>query len=165
MRDTPKADVSWYLFREGRQFGPISHIELLRLVEVGHVRGGDLLWKPGFSDWVVAEAVLPEVSNSTSALKAKRSATKTPIKKKQSSLLADVVGSLFNPILRFYRTAYDVTTTPTHFALHHIALNDRTSFFRGIRFQAESVSIYFVLLASVCSLSGHDNMERKCTRL
>ncbi len=149
----PKADVSWYIFREGRQLGPISHIELLRLVELGQVYSSDLFWRPGLSDWVVADVVLSELSRSTSALEETRAPAKTPTKKGQNNFLIHAIVSLFNPIERFYHTAYIITTAPTYFANNHIVLNDRANFLRGIRLYAQAVSYYFILLASVRLIS------------
>ncbi len=151
MRETPKADVSWYIFREGRQLGPISHIELLRLVELGQVYSGDLFWRAGLSDWVVADVVLSELSRSTSALEETRA--KTPTKSRQNNFLIHAIVSLLNPIERFYHTAYLITTSPTYFAINHIAINDRTNFVRGIGLYAQAVSYYFILLASVRLIS------------
>jgi hypothetical protein len=47
----------WYLARDGRQHGPLSHLEMTKLVELGHLRATDLVWRPGFADWRPAPSV------------------------------------------------------------------------------------------------------------
>ena len=47
----------WHLSRGGKQYGPISGQELLRLAEVGKLRPDDLLWKPGFAEWRTVRSI------------------------------------------------------------------------------------------------------------
>jgi hypothetical protein len=49
--------VTWYLARDGRQFGPLSDDELRRFRELGHLVATDLLWRKRFADWVPASEV------------------------------------------------------------------------------------------------------------
>ncbi len=49
----------WYLARDGKQHGPLSDSEMKKLVELGHLKANDLVWKPGFADWRAAQAVFP----------------------------------------------------------------------------------------------------------
>lgn len=49
----------WYLARDGKQHGPLSDVEMIKLVELGHLRDTDLVWRPGFSDWRPALSVFP----------------------------------------------------------------------------------------------------------
>ncbi|MEL6374396.1 MAG: GYF domain-containing protein [Pseudomonadota bacterium] len=58
MTGTP-ADTEWYLAREGQQFGPLSQRELDKFVELGHLRGEDLLWRAGMAEWQRADVVMP----------------------------------------------------------------------------------------------------------
>jgi hypothetical protein len=51
--------IEWYLAREGQQYGPLTHIEMQKLVEFGHLRPTDLIWRQGFPDWRTASAVFP----------------------------------------------------------------------------------------------------------
>ncbi len=51
---------NWYLAREGKQHGPLSDLEMAKLVEFGHLRAADLVWRPGFADWMPAPTVFPE---------------------------------------------------------------------------------------------------------
>lgn len=51
--------AEWYLARDGQQFGPLSETELNKLVELGHLRPDDLLWRDGLADWQPAQVVLP----------------------------------------------------------------------------------------------------------
>lgn len=50
-------DVQWYLARDGKQHGPLSSAELKKLVELGHLKPTDLLWRQGFADWRPAPTV------------------------------------------------------------------------------------------------------------
>jgi hypothetical protein len=52
------APTQWYLARDGQQYGPISDVELSKLDELGHLKSSDLLWRPGFTDWRPAAAVV-----------------------------------------------------------------------------------------------------------
>jgi hypothetical protein len=49
---------SWYLARGSQQWGPLADRELLLLAEKGGLRGGDLLWRPGFDAWKPLDALL-----------------------------------------------------------------------------------------------------------
>ncbi len=54
---TPDSGMQWYVARDGRQHGPISDMEMRKLVELGHLRPADLIWRAGFADWRPAHAV------------------------------------------------------------------------------------------------------------
>lgn len=54
-----QTDVQWYIAREGKQHGPVSDAEMRKLVELGHLRASDLVWRQGFADWKPAVAVFP----------------------------------------------------------------------------------------------------------
>lgn len=47
----------WYLKRDGKEFGPLSHRELLLIAGLGKVRSGDRIWAPGFPSWVPADLI------------------------------------------------------------------------------------------------------------
>lgn len=51
------SDVQWFLARDGKQHGPLSSTELKKLVELGHLKQTDLLWRQGFADWRPAPSV------------------------------------------------------------------------------------------------------------
>lgn len=55
----PEPDVQWYIARDGRQYGPVSAVEMAKLVELNHLKPTDLLWRPGFADWRPALTVFP----------------------------------------------------------------------------------------------------------
>jgi hypothetical protein len=55
-----QTDVQWYIAREGKQHGPVSDAEMRKLVELGHLRASDLVWRQGFPDWKPAVAVFPQ---------------------------------------------------------------------------------------------------------
>jgi hypothetical protein len=52
------AAVEWYIARDGQQFGPVSELEFGRLVESGHLKATDLVWREGFSEWRSASFLL-----------------------------------------------------------------------------------------------------------
>lgn len=54
------SQAEWYLARDGEQFGPLSDAELRKLVEMGHLKSSDLLWREGFPEWRSARLLLPE---------------------------------------------------------------------------------------------------------
>jgi len=53
--------VEWYLARDGKEYGPLSDLELLKFVDLGHLKLNDLLWREGFSEWRPATVVFPEL--------------------------------------------------------------------------------------------------------
>lgn len=55
--ETMTEDSVWYLARDGKQHGPLSHVEMAKLVELGHLRQTDLVWRPGLADWRPAPTV------------------------------------------------------------------------------------------------------------
>jgi GYF domain 2/Putative peptidoglycan binding domain len=48
----------WYLKQDGKEYGPLSHRELLLVAGLGKVRSQDRVWAPGFPSWVPA-ALIP----------------------------------------------------------------------------------------------------------
>jgi hypothetical protein len=53
--------VEWHLIRDGKPFGPLSELEFLKFIELGHLEQDDLLWRDGFSQWQSASVVFPEL--------------------------------------------------------------------------------------------------------
>jgi hypothetical protein len=51
--------IEWYLAREGQQYGPLTNVEMQKLIELGHLRATDLIWRQGFPDWRPAPLVFP----------------------------------------------------------------------------------------------------------
>ncbi len=47
-------ELEWYLARDGKRHGPITNEELKRLVQGGHIKPSDQLWRQGFQDWMPA---------------------------------------------------------------------------------------------------------------
>ena len=45
----------WYLKQDGKEYGPLSHRELLLVAGLGKVRAQDRLWAPGFPIWIPAD--------------------------------------------------------------------------------------------------------------
>ena len=58
-----ETDIQWYIARDGKQHGPISDVELKKLVELSHLKGTDLVWRQGFSDWRTAASVFPTIGD------------------------------------------------------------------------------------------------------
>ena len=52
-------EIQWFIAREGKQHGPISDVEMKKLVELGHLRQTDLVWRHGFPDWRPSTVVFP----------------------------------------------------------------------------------------------------------
>jgi len=63
----PNAQIQWYLARDGKQYGPLSEVELSKFVELGHLLPTDLLWREGFPDWRPAPSVFPPNSEASQA--------------------------------------------------------------------------------------------------
>src|SRR5215468_2392904 len=59
--DLPPAKVEWHLVRDGKPYGPLSELEFLTFIELGHLTPNDLLWRDGFTEWRSATAVFPEL--------------------------------------------------------------------------------------------------------
>jgi hypothetical protein len=57
-----ETDIQWFIARDGKQHGPVSDVELKKLVELSHLKPTDLVWRQGFSDWRNAGSVFPTVS-------------------------------------------------------------------------------------------------------
>lgn len=53
------AEIEWFIARDGQQHGPLSDAEMRLFVESGHLKGTDLLWRVGFTDWRPASSVFP----------------------------------------------------------------------------------------------------------
>lgn len=51
MADNQATATEWYLAREGQQFGPITVAEMRKLIELGHLKDTDLVWRPGLAEW------------------------------------------------------------------------------------------------------------------
>ncbi len=54
-----ESDIQWFIARDGKQHGPLSDVEMRKLVELSHLRTNDLLWRQGFPDWRPALSVFP----------------------------------------------------------------------------------------------------------
>lgn len=46
--------MTWYILRDGTKEGPYSAQRLGQLIETGHLKPDDLLWKPGLVEWTLA---------------------------------------------------------------------------------------------------------------
>lgn len=60
-------DIQWFLARDGKQHGPLSDMELKKLIELGHLKPTDLLWRQGFSDWRAANSVFSQIGQPVQA--------------------------------------------------------------------------------------------------
>lgn len=43
--------VEWYIGRDGKQYGPVTDLEFRKLIELGHLKPTDLVWREGFAEW------------------------------------------------------------------------------------------------------------------
>jgi hypothetical protein len=50
--------TEWYLARDGQQYGPVTDAELSKIIELGHLKPTDLVWRQGMDDWAPAESTL-----------------------------------------------------------------------------------------------------------
>ncbi|HRD75178.1 MAG TPA: DUF4339 domain-containing protein, partial [Hyphomicrobiaceae bacterium] len=51
--------TEWYLARDGKPYGPMSASEMAKVVDLGYLRESDLVWRPGFAEWLPAFQVFP----------------------------------------------------------------------------------------------------------
>lgn len=56
----PAQPIEWYLARDNKQYGPLSDLELMKLVELRHLKDEDLVWRAGFADWMPAPEAFPQ---------------------------------------------------------------------------------------------------------
>lgn len=56
-----ETDIQWFIARDGKQHGPVSDVELKKIVELSHLKAADLVWRQGFTDWRAAASVFPEI--------------------------------------------------------------------------------------------------------
>lgn len=74
-------DIQWFIARDGKQHGPVSDVELNKLVELSHLKPTDLVWRQGFPDWRKASSVFPAVGGEPAQAKPSApSAAATPPK-------------------------------------------------------------------------------------
>lgn len=59
MSGAPTA-IEWYIARDGVQHGPISDVEMHKFVELGHLRGADLVWCARFTAWQTGAQAFPQ---------------------------------------------------------------------------------------------------------
>lgn len=52
--------IEWYIARDGSQHGPISDVEMLKFVELGHLRPTDLVWCARFTQWQTGAQAFPD---------------------------------------------------------------------------------------------------------
>jgi GYF domain 2 len=74
---TSGSKIEWYLARDGRQHGPLAESEMMKFLELGHLRPDDLVWRAGFVEWRPASTVFDLSAKATTAT-AKTQPTATP---------------------------------------------------------------------------------------
>lgn len=42
----------WYVFRQGRQFGPYSYLEMVKMLQTKNLGEFDFVWSTGFNTWI-----------------------------------------------------------------------------------------------------------------
>jgi len=58
----PAQPIEWYLARDNKQYGPLSDTEMMKLVELRHLKSADLVWRAGFTDWTPAATAFPSLA-------------------------------------------------------------------------------------------------------
>jgi len=53
---------TWYVLRDGQQYGPFSNRRLRELVQERRIEGNDYLWCPGSPEWVPVNSMLDPAS-------------------------------------------------------------------------------------------------------
>lgn len=61
------AAPQWHVHCDGQEYGPIEESALLDWIRQGRVRGDNMVWRQGMTDWLPAEAVQPNWFVSQSA--------------------------------------------------------------------------------------------------
>jgi hypothetical protein len=61
----PPGQAQWFIGRDGQQFGPVSENEFRKLIELGHLRPTDLVWREGWPEWRPAHVLLPDPPHNT----------------------------------------------------------------------------------------------------
>ena len=57
MSEQSPQNQSWYFAREGKQHGPYTGTDIMRLAQIGELRADDLIWRPGFETWKPVHSV------------------------------------------------------------------------------------------------------------
>lgn len=61
MADNQSTTTEWYLARDGQQFGPITIAEMRKLIEFGHLKDTDLVWRVGLAEWQPSSFAISEL--------------------------------------------------------------------------------------------------------
>lgn len=61
-------EIQWYIARDGKQYGPLSDAEMGLFMRGGHLKPADLVWRPGFSDWLPAVVAFPTLGQAATQL-------------------------------------------------------------------------------------------------
>lgn len=69
-------EIQWYIARDGKQYGPLSDAEMGLFMRGGHLKPADLVWRPGFADWAMANIAFPAYWETASV--AQRTAPASP---------------------------------------------------------------------------------------
>lgn len=57
---TGAAAIEWFLARDNKQYGPLSDLEMRKLVDLKHLKDSDLVWRAGMGDWTAAVQIFPQ---------------------------------------------------------------------------------------------------------
>ena len=66
--------IEWYLARDGKQHGPVTDAEIRKIVELGHLRPTDLVWRHGMAEWTSGAIAFPPAAPVAAAAPAPQSA-------------------------------------------------------------------------------------------
>ena len=65
--EPPVQAVSWYVGRDGQQYGPVGDPEFWAMLASGQILQTDLVWRDGFAEWTPASAVRPPATAASPA--------------------------------------------------------------------------------------------------
>ncbi len=103
------AVLQWMVICDGQEFGPIDEPVLVDWIRQGRVRGDNLVWREGMSDWVAAETVQPQWF--TSHADATRHSESTHTVSLGSAPVGDIDARLVNEIVSKIPWLYVLTVS------------------------------------------------------
>lgn len=57
-------DIDWHYALADEKYGPVSELELIKIIHLKNIKPDSLLWNPQLTDWKEASDVFPEMFNS-----------------------------------------------------------------------------------------------------
>jgi hypothetical protein len=126
----------WYLFRDGRQYGPITDDKLRGLIQQGHIRQDDYLWSCDFTDWVRFGSIIDPAS--LTARSAPRFQFLRGFKRHLSRHVLAQRVSVFKKIGK-------IVSSPSEFADRYIKEGESRALFDAMKFYAKVFALSFAI--------------------